>query len=235
MCYNIPQILKLRNKNMEITPIAHIENEFTDRFAIPRQSGIASNILSKIVFEKEFQDKNAIKGIDGFSHLWIIWGFSKSIREEYSLTVRPPRLGGNERVGVFASRSPFRPNSLGLSSVRLIGIEEGNALIVSGADILNGTPIYDIKPYIKFTDSHEDAVCGYVDKREFKIVNVIDNGLLNGIRQAESIKEILSNDPRPAYQEDENRIYGFRFAGYEIKFKVKENDLFVISIDDERE
>lgn len=235
MCYNIAQILKLRDKNMEIRPIAHIENEFTDKFAIPRQSGIASNILSRIVFEKEFQDRNAIKGIDGFSHLWIIWGFSKNIREEYSLTIRPPRLGGNERVGVFASRSPFRPNSLGLSSVRLIDIEDNNTLIVSGADILNGTPVYDIKPYIKFTDSHEDAVCGYVDEREFKILNVIDNGLLNGIRQAESIKEILSNDPRPAYQEDENRIYGFRFAGYEIKFKVKENDLFVISIDDERE
>lgn len=235
MCYNIAQILKLRDKNMEIRPIAHIENEFTDKFAIPRQSGIASNILSRIVFEKEFQDRNAIKGIEGFSHLWLIWGFSKSIREEYSLTVRPPRLGGNERVGVFASRSPFRPNSLGLSSVRLIDIEDNNTLIVSGADILNGTPVYDIKPYIKFTDSHEDAVCGYVDEREFKILNVIDNGLLNDIGQAESIKEILSNDPRPAYQEDENRIYGFRFAGYEIKFKVKENDLFVISIDDERE
>lgn len=218
---------------MEIRPIAYIKNDFKDKFAIPRQSGIANNIISEIVFEEEYKDKNAIKGIEGFSHIWLIWCFSENIREEQSLTVRPPRLGGNEKVGVFASRSPFRPNNLGLSSVKLLEVKDNNSLIVSGADLLNGTPIYDIKPYIKFTDCHEEAICGFVDENEFKVLNVIDNGLLDNISQADNIRELLSNNPRPAYQKDENRIYGFKYAEYEIKFKVKENDLFVISIENE--
>lgn len=218
---------------MEIRPIAYIKNDFKDKFAIPRQSGIANNIISEIVFEEEYKDKNAIKGIEGFSHIWLIWCFSENIRKEQSLTVRPPRLGGNEKVGVFASRSPFRPNNLGLSSVKLLEVKDNNSLIVSGADLLNGTPIYDIKPYIKFTDCHEEAICGFVDENEFKVLNVIDNGLLDNISQADNIRELLSNNPRPAYQKDENRIYGFKYAEYEIKFKVKENDLFVISIENE--
>ena len=230
MCYNICKITINKEKSMEIRPVAHIENDFKDKFAIPRQSGIADNFLSTIVFENEFANENAIRGIEGFSHLWLIWGFSRNIRDTHSLTVRPPRLGGNTRVGVFASRSPFRPNNLGLSSVRLIEVK-GTRLIVSSADLLDGTPIYDIKPYIKFTDSHEDAISGFVEDFEFHSLNVIDNGLLEGINP--SIWDILSNDPRPAYHEDENRIYGFRFAGYEIKFKVKGYDLIVISAENE--
>lgn len=217
---------------MEIKPVAHIENAFKSKFAIPRQSGIADNFLSKIVFEKEYQDENAIRSIEGFSHLWLIWGFSENIRERQSLTVRPPRLGGNTRVGVFASRSPFRPNNLGLSSVKLVDVKDG-CLIVSGADLMDETPIYDIKPYIKFTDSHEDAISGFVEKTEFNTLNVVDNGLLDNIKEADDIKAILSTDPRPAYQEDEDRTYGFKFASYEIKFKVKGNDLIVIDIENE--
>ena len=155
---------------MEIKPIAIIKNDYDSKFAVPRQSGIADKIMSQIVFENEFADENAIRGIDGFSHLWLIWGFSKNIKDKQNLTVRPPRLGGNERVGVFASRSPFRPNNLGLSSVRLEKIEYNGGkpiLIVSGADLINEKPIYDIKPYIAYTDSHTDAVCGFVDKTEF--------------------------------------------------------------------
>lgn len=226
------QINKLKDKIMEITPIAHIKNDFKSKFAIPRQSGIADSFLSEIVFEKEYSDSNAIRGLEDFSHLWLIWGFSENIREEHSLTVRPPRLGGNKRVGVFASRSPFRPNNLGLSSVKLVKIKNGK-LIVSGADLLDGTPIYDIKPYIRFTDSHEDAISGFVDTDEFHTLNVIDNGLLDSISEADSIRAILTSDPRPAYQDDENRIYGFKFASYDIKFKVKENDLTVIEIENE--
>lgn len=217
---------------MEINPIAYIKNDFKDKFAIPRQSGIAEKIESTIVFEKEFSDENAIRGIEGFSHLWLIWGFSKNIRDEHSLTVRPPRLGGNTRVGVFASRSPFRPNNLGLSSVKLIKVQDGK-LIVSGADLMDGTPIYDIKPYIKFTDSHEDAISGFVDENEFHELNVHDNGLFDNIECKETLILILSSDPRPAYQNDSEREYGFKFAQYEIKFKVKDNDLFVLSITDE--
>lgn len=217
---------------MEIKPVAHIKNDFKSKFAIPRQSGIADNFLSKIVFEKEYQDENAIRSIEGFSHLWLIWGFSENIREKQSLTVRPPRLGGNTRVGVFASRSPFRPNNLGLSSVKLVGVKEG-CLVVSGADLMDGTPIYDIKPYIRFTDSHEDAISGFVEEIEFNTLKVIDNGLFDNINEAEDIKAILSSDPRPAYQEDEDRTYGFKFASYEIKFKVKGNDLIVTDIENE--
>lgn len=217
---------------MEIKPIGYIKNDFKSKFAIPRQSGIAENFMSEIIFEKEYADENAIRGIEGFSHLWLIWGFSENIREKHSLTVRPPRLGGNERVGVFASRSPFRPNNLGLSSVKLVEVKNGN-LIVSGADLMDGTPIYDIKPYIKFTDSHDDAVSGFVDETEFPELNVIDNGLLDCIEQKDSIRAILKSNPRPAYQDDESRIYGFKFAKYEIKFKIKENDLIVISVENE--
>lgn len=217
---------------MEILPIAHIENDFKSKFAIPRQSGIADEFLSKIVFEKEYKDENAIRGIEGFSHLWLIWGFSENIRDKQALTVRPPRLGGNTRVGVFATRSPFRPNNLGLSSVKLVEVQNG-CLIVSGADLMDSSPIYDIKPYIKFTDSHDDAISGFVEETEFQKLNVIDNGLLDSIEQADSIRKILSSNPRPAYQDDADRVYGFKFSSYEIKFKVKDNDLIVLEIENE--
>ena len=220
---------------MEIKPIAIIKNDYDSKFAVPRQSGIADKIMSQIVFENEFADENAIRGIDGFSHLWLIWGFSKNIKDKQNLTVRPPRLG----VGVFASRSPFRPNNLGLSSVRLEKIEYNGGkpiLIVSGADLINETPIYDIKPYIAYTDSHTDAVCGFVDKTEFYTLNVkFTEGTLSKIapQKAEVLKEILSNDPRPAYDRENERIYGFKFAHREIKFKVEGKELTVLSIENE--
>ncbi|MBR1763245.1 MAG: tRNA (N6-threonylcarbamoyladenosine(37)-N6)-methyltransferase TrmO [Eubacterium sp.] len=217
---------------MEIKPVAYIENDFTDKFAVPRQSGM-TDIESKIIFEKEYLNKNAIKGIEGFNYLWLIWGFSKNIRKEHSLTVRPPLLGGNERVGVFASRSPFRPNNLGLSCVRLERVEK-DCLIVSGADLINGTPIYDIKPYIPYSDCKTDAVGGFTDERDFHSLSVeFDESLSNKLsdKQTEALLQILKNDPRPAYHDDENRIYGFKFAEFEIKFKVKNDKLTVINIE----
>ena len=222
---------------MNITPVAHIENDYKSKFAVPRQSGIA-DIKSKIVFEKEYCDENAVRELDGFSHIWLIWGFSENIDIKKSLTVRPPRLGGNKRVGVFASRSPFRPNNLGLSSVRLEKVEIINSkpvLTVSGADLVSGTPIYDIKPYIKFTDSHPEAVSGFADTEEFPVLEVkIDKTLLDRIpdEKQNTLFEILKNDPRPAYHDDENRDYGFRFSDYEIKFTVKNDTLEVTDIYD---
>ncbi len=217
---------------MEIKPVAYIENDFTDKFAVPRQSGM-TDIESRIIFEKEYLNKNAIKGIEGFNYLWLIWGFSKNIRKEHSLTVRPPLLGGNERVGVFASRSPFRPNNLGLSCVKLERVEK-DCLIVSGADLINGTPIYDIKPYIPYSDCKTNAVGGFTDERDFHSLSVeFDERLSNKLsdKQTEALLQILKNDPRPAYHDDENRIYGFKFAEFEIKFKVKNDKLTVINIE----
>ena len=217
---------------MEIKPVAKINNDFSDKFAIPRQSGLSS-ILSRIVFEKEFAGASAIKRLDEFSHIWLIWGFSENIRDEHSLTVRPPLLGGNERVGVFASRSPFRPNNLGLSCVKLERIENGE-LIVYGADLMNGTPIYDIKPYIPYSDCKADATGGFTDSREFNTLEVeLDEKLTKSLKneQINTLLQILKNDPRPAYHGDECRIYGFKFAEFEIKFKVNGSALKVISID----
>ena len=220
---------------MDIQPVAHIENDYKNKFAVPRQSGIAE-IKSKIIFEKEYCDENAVRGIEDFSHLWLIWGFSENIEEKKSLTVRPPRLGGNKRVGVFASRSPFRPNNLGLSSVKLEKVEINNGkpvLTVSGADLISGTPIYDIKPYIRFSDSHSDAVSGFADTAEFPLLDVkIDSTLLDRIpkEKQKALLIILENDPRPAYHNDSERIYGFCYADYEIKFSVDKNVLEVKDI-----
>ncbi|MBQ3903665.1 MAG: tRNA (N6-threonylcarbamoyladenosine(37)-N6)-methyltransferase TrmO [Eubacterium sp.] len=220
---------------MEIKPVAYIHNDFKTKFAVPRQSGI-SDIPSTIVFEKEYCDENAVRGIEGFSHLWLIWGFSENIRESHSLTVRPPRLGGNVRLGVFATRSPFRPNNLGLSSVKLVKSEFKNGtltLTVNGADLIDGTPIYDIKPYVKYSDSHADAVSGFADSEEFSILKVeIDSQLLNKLpkEKRQTLLTILENDPRPAYQNDSERVYGFEFAEFEIKFTVEGNTLKVKDI-----
>lgn len=228
--------IRFGTNKMDIKPIAKIENAYDDKFGIPRQSGIA-DIKSRIVLNEEYDSSSVIE-LEGFSHLWIIWGFSKNKHDSNSQTVRPPRLGGNKRVGVFASRSPFRPNPLGLSSVRLEEIKNENGricLIVSGADMVNGTPIYDIKPYIRFTDSHEDARCGYVDENEFRTLEVeIDDDILNQIDddKRELLISMLENDPRPAYRNDD-RIYGFKFDGKEIKFKVKDNILTVKEISNE--
>lgn len=221
-----------------IKPIAKIYNDYTSKFAIPRQSGISDSIISEIVFEEEYREDNAIRGIDGFSHLWLIWGFSEVPQGKWSPTVRPPKLGGNKRVGVFATRSPFRPNGLGLSSVRLEDIrkspDKGTFLVVSGADLLNGTPIYDIKPYLHYTDVHSDATGGFTDCIEsFELDVVIPDNLaklLDPLKLTDLIK-ILRQDPRPSYHNDPDRIYGFSFAGKEIKFKVSDGVLMVVEIE----
>lgn len=213
--------------------IARIRNGFKDKFGIPRQSGRVDNI-SKIVFNKEFASANAIRRIEEFSHLWIIFGFSKA-EGKYSLTVRPPRLGGNEKVGVFASRSPFRPNNLGLSSVKLIRVEDGKygkVLVVSGADLLDGTPIYDIKPYLPFTDCHQCATCGYAGEFVDYKLDVLGAELLNTIKEdiKNDIIACLSEDPRPSYQDDEVRVYAMDYSNVNVKFKVKGKTLTIIEV-----
>lgn len=222
--------------NLYITPIAHICSDFPSKFGIPRQSGLTEELQSHIVFEDGFRSQDALRGLCDFSHLWIIWGFSENAESGWSPTVRPPRLGGNQRMGVFATRSPFRPNSLGLSSVKIEEIKTdshlGPVITVCGADLMDGTPIYDIKPYIA-TDCHPDAVCGFADKaRGYGLSVLIPPQLLGKIPTAlqNGLHSILAQDPRPSYQEDPDRIYGFGFAGFEIKFRVTGAILEVVEI-----
>lgn len=225
---------------MNLTPIAYIRTEFSEKFGVPRQSGLAGSLRGTIVFEPEYRNADALRGLEGFSHLWLIWEFSANTdRGEWQPTVRPPRLGGNERMGVFATRSPFRPNPLGLSCVEIEGIEpdtpEGTVIHVRGADLMSGTPIYDIKPYVKYADCRPHAVCGYVDElkeRTLKVTipsevaaNVTDKSVL------EALVETLSLDPRPSYHDDPERIYGLSFAGMNVRFKVFLRNLIVLSID----
>ena len=216
--------------------IARIHNDFKDKFGIPRQSGLTDELTSRIVFEGEFRNPDALRGIEGFSHLWLIWEFSEAKRDSWSPTVRPPRLGGNKRVGVFATRSPFRPNPIGLSSVKLIAVEDtkdGKTLVVSGADLMDGTPIYDIKPYVAFSDSHPDAVSGFADEVKGYALKVeICKELLAKVQPSKqkSLITILENDPRPSYQHDPDREYGMTFADYEVFFKVSEGILKVTNI-----
>lgn len=215
--------------------IARIYTDFKEKFGIPRQSGIARSV-GRIIFEPEYRRPEAFKGIEGYSHLWLIWNFSEAEREEWSPTVRPPRLGGNKRVGVFATRSPYRPNPIGLSSVELLKIEytkEGPVLHVCGADILDGTPIYDIKPYLAYTDSHPDAVGGFSDGvRKYRAhVNFPDQLLMEideGAR--DELIEILENDPRPSYKNDPEWEYGMKFSSYEIFFKAKDDLITVTKV-----
>lgn len=221
---------------MEIKPIAKIKNDFDDKFGIPRQSGRVK-AESRIVFEKEYRNPDYIKGIEQFSHLWLIWEFSENTNHKECATVRPPRLGGNTRIGVFASRAPFRPNNLGLSCVKLkeiIKSKNGLQLIVEGADLMNGTPIYDIKPYIPYTDCVNTADGGYAEKYKAHALNVeIAENLINKIpkNKQQTLLDILKDDPRPAYQNDNERIYGFSFAGFEIKFKVNNDKIIVFDIE----
>lgn len=217
--------------------IATIHNDFTSKFGIPRQSGLVADLESIIVFEPEYRNPDALRGIEDFSHLWLIWSFHQSIREEWSPTVRPPRLGGNSRVGVFATRSPFRPNPIGLSSVRLIAIENtreyDTVLRVAGADLMNGTPIYDIKPYLPSSDCHAEATGGFTDSNEKRTVEVIvPDELRNKLppEKLQTLISILHEDPRPAYHNDSERIYGFDFANRNIRFRVENDILYVISI-----
>lgn len=217
--------------------IAHIESDFDSKFGVPRQSGLASSLIARVVFKPEYRIPEAFRGIEEFSHIWIIWDFSESHKDRWSPTVRPPRLGGNTRVGVFATRSPFRPNPLGLSCVKLERIEfdkkDGPVLVISGADMMNGTPVFDIKPYLPSADSVSGATGGFSEKNIKKTLQVAwDDTQTAGFpeNKKEALRQVLELDPRPAYQDDPDRIYGFSFAGYEISFYVKNDILFVKNI-----
>ena len=217
--------------------IARIHTDFPTKFGIPRQSGIIESLQGRIVFEPEYRNAESVRGLEEFSHIWILWEFSEAVRDKWSPTVRPPRLGGNVRKGVFATRSPFRPNPIGLSSVKLESVEIdpklGPVLHVSGADLMDGTPIYDIKPYIAYTDSHPDAVSGFASKPAEYLLEVdFPEALLQSVpeHQRESLIAVLQHDPRPQYHDDPKRVYGMAFGGMEVKFKVEEGLLTVVGI-----
>ncbi len=224
-------------QDVTIQVIARMKSDFPTKFGIPRQSGLVDELRSTIVFEPEFRNADALRGIEGYSHLWLIWQFSEAVRNDWSPTVRPPRLGGNTRIGVFATRSPFRPNSLALSCVRLLAVEEtkeyGTVIHVSGADLMDGTPIFDIKPYIPYADSYPDAIGGFTDTAEDFLLEVIfPDDLLKKIPEdkQQAAIGVLRHDPRPSYQRDPNRIYGLPFAGYDIHFIITENILTVLEV-----
>lgn len=225
---------------MTIEPIAYIRTSFPEKFGIPRQSGLASSLKARIVFDPKFRNPDAVRGLDEFSHIWLIWEFSANRKQEgWQPTVRPPRLGGNAHMGVFATRSPFRPNPLGLSCVQVENVvideKDGPVINVLGADLMDGTPIYDIKPYIRYADSRPHAVCGYVDglaERNLKVV--IPQEMTTGITDKSimpALVETLQLDPRPSYHDDPERIYGLSFAGYNVKFRVSGKILEVISLE----
>jgi len=224
--------------DVTIQVIARMHSDFSTKFGIPRQSGLVDELRSTIVFEPEFRNPDALRGIEDFSHLWIIWQFSEAVRTGWSPTVRPPRLGGNTRMGVFATRSPFRPNNLGLSSVKLLGVEHtqefGTVLHVGGADLMDGTPIFDIKPYIAYGDSHPDARGGFTDHAGDFLLNVDFPPALLSLLPEEKQQAaigVLSHDPRPSYQRKPDRIYGLTFAGYDIRFRVMDNTLTVVNVE----
>ena len=217
--------------------IARIHTDFPTKFGIPRQSGIIASLQATIVFEPEYRNPDAVRGLEDFSHIWLLWQFSEAVRDNWSPTVRPPRLGGNVRKGVFATRSPFRPNPIGLSSVKLEKMEIdpkfGPILHVSGADLMDGTPIYDIKPYIAYTDSHPEAVSGFATTpAEFLLEVNFPESLLQKVpeSQRKSLTDVLAHDPRPQYQDDPDRVYGMAFGGMEVKFKVEERLLTVVEV-----
>ena len=220
-----------------IQAIARMKSDFPTKFGIPRQSGLVDALESTIVFEPEFRNADALRGIEGFSHLWLIWQFSQAVRQGWSPTVRPPRLGGNVRMGVFATRSPFRPNNLGLSCVRLLGVEEtreyGTVLHVGGADLMDGTPIFDIKPYIPYGDAKPDALGGFTQGAgDFLLTVDFPSSLLERIPQnkRDALIGVLSHDPRPAYQADPERVYGLTFGGWNVRFRVKDSTLTVVEV-----
>ena len=218
--------------------IAHIQTDFPTKFGIPRQSGLVKELEGRIVFTPPYRNPDAVRGLEGFSHIWLIWQFSDSVREGWSATVRPPRLGGNVRMGVFATRSPFRPNPIGLSSVRLLGVEQsaelGPVLRVAGADLMNGTPIFDIKPYIPLSDCHPEATGGFSPRDNAPLLEVdFPESLLSQIpeRARSALMGVLAQDPRPAYQRDPNRRYGVPFAGYDVRFTVEDSVLRVVEVE----
>lgn len=221
----------------EITAIAYIRTDFSSKFGIPRQSGLVDELEATIVFEPEYRNPDALRGIEEYSHLWLLWQFSECTEKEWTPTVRPPRLGGNKRMGVFATRSPFRPNSIGLSSVKLLGVEQtendGQILKVSGADLLDGTPIFDIKPYLPYVDSHPEASNGFALEEKGGQVNVgFPNELLEMIPDGkrEALIAVLAQDPRPGYQDIPERVYGLEFAGFDVRFTVNDNELNVVEV-----
>lgn len=220
-----------------VRSIAHIETAFGSKFGVPRQSGIADALEARVIFEPEYRIPEAFRGLEEFSHIWLIWSFSEVPQKDWTPTVRPPMLGGNVRMGVFATRSPFRPNTLGLSSVRLIGIDwdckEAPVLVVAGADLMNNTPIFDVKPYLPFTDSHPKAKGGFTenvlrDEKKLKVEIPEKISRILGTEQIEALRQVLEHDPRPHYQHDENRIYGMDFMKINIRFSVKDGVLTVL-------
>ena len=225
------------NPIQKLNPIAHIETDFPTKFGIPRQSGIIESLQGRIVFEPDYRNADAVRGLEEFSHIWLIGEFSEAVRDTWSPTVRPPRLGGNVRKGVFATRSPFRPNPIGLSSVKLEKIEIdpnlGPVLYVSGADLMDSTPIYDIKPYIAYTDSHPEAISGFASKPAECLLEVdFPDTLLKKVspQLRESLIEVLAHDPRPQYHNDPERVYGMAFGGMEVKFTVAAHRLSVVAL-----
>ncbi len=224
-------------ETVEMKVIARIRSDFGSKFGIPRQSGLVDSLRAEIVFEPEFRDPEALRGIEGFSHLWLLWYFSAAERGEWSPTVRPPRLGGNRRVGVFATRAPFRPNPLGLSCVRLLGVERagarGSVLVVSGADLMDGTPIFDIKPYAPYADAHPDATGSFASTRPETLPVRCPPEELAKLPEAKrkALLGVLAQDPHPRYQHDETRIYGMDFAGFNVKFRVAGGTVEVVRIE----
>lgn len=221
-----------------IEPIGYIENDYKEKFGIPRQSGLTENVISKITFTEDYQDPDFFREIEKFTHLWLIWYFSEIDKKEIKATVRPPKLGGNKRVGVFASRSPFRPNRIGISCVKLVQTEfnykEGKSIFVSGADLMNGTPIIDIKPYLPYTDSRPDATNGFAFDDINGLLDVkCSDELLSKIPfdLADGLLETLKHDPRPSYQNDKERVYGMSYGDLQIKFKVDGNELTIIEVE----
>ncbi len=222
---------------MELKVIAHMESDFPTKFGIPRQSGLVEELQGRIVFEKAYANPDAFRGLEGYSHIWIIWEFSQAVREDWSPTVRPPRLGGNARQGVFATRSPFRPNSLGLSCVRLERIDyndpRGPVLYVRGADLMDGTPIYDIKPYLPLADCHPEASSGFAAKTVDHSLQVELPASLGAVftpEQQKALVGVLAQDPRPGYQQDPERVYAMSYAGYDVCFRVEGDRLTVCDI-----
>ena len=223
---------------MTLKVIAHIHTAFPTKFGIPRQSGLVEELRGEIIFTPEYRSPDALRGLEDFSHIWLVWQFSGAVRDSWSPTVRPPRLGGNTRVGVFATRSPFRPNPLGLSSVKLEAIEQrpdvGPVLIVRGADLMDGTPIFDIKPYIPYADCHPDAQAGFTTQLDERMVTVeCPPELLNKIpaETQPALLAVLSHDPRPSYQNDPERVYGMAFAGWNVRFRVQKKTLTVCEVE----
>ncbi len=217
--------------------IAHIRTDFSTKFGVPRQSGLVEELTATVVFEPEYRNADALRGLEGFSHLWLIWEFSKAKRDTWSPTVRPPRLGGNRRLGVFATRSPFRPNPVALSCVRLLSIRQtdsdGTVLVVAGADLMDGTPIYDIKPYIPYADAHPEATGGFTeDADDFLLQVIFPDELLDKVPadRQKALSAVLAHDPRPSYQDDPERVYGMEFAGVDVRFKVQDKILTVCEV-----